>query len=174
MRETAQDLERLQQTLDRSYAAAGAHLRSIFTDERRMTPAQVVHALRGVFVLNLATLDGSGAPLVSPIDGLFYRGHFWFGFPAGAARVGHVRARPQVSASYTVGEDLCVVAHGRAREVAESDPEAVGYFDYAREVYTPAVWDYWQRHYADRDGPGLTAWIEPRRMYASVMNPDAL
>ena len=170
MRETPEDLERLEQLLDRSYAAAGEHLRSIFTDARRMSPEQIVRALRGVFVLNLATVDASGAPLVSPIDGLFYRGHFWFGFPAGAARIRHVRARPQVSASYNIGEDLCVLAHGRAHEVEESSAAYAAYLDYAREVYTPEVWDYWQSRYADRKSRGLTAWIEPRRMYATHMS----
>jgi nitroimidazol reductase NimA-like FMN-containing flavoprotein (pyridoxamine 5'-phosphate oxidase superfamily) len=173
MRETPEDLERLEQILHRSYTAAGEHLRSIFSDERRMSPEQIVRALRGVFMLNLATIDASGAPLVSPIDGLFYRGHFWFGFPPGAARIRHVRARPQVSASYTIGEDLCVLAHGRAHEVEQSSPAYAAYLEYAREVYTPGVWDYWQRQYADRESRGLTAWIEPRRMYATRMNPAA-
>jgi nitroimidazol reductase NimA-like FMN-containing flavoprotein (pyridoxamine 5'-phosphate oxidase superfamily) len=174
MREIPDDLARLQRTLDQSYTAAGTHLRSVFSDERRMSTEQIVRALRGVFVLNLATIDGAGAPLVSPIDGLFYRGHFWFGFPPGAARIRHVRARPQVSAAYTAGEDLCVVAHGLAHEVEESDAAYDPYLEYAREVYGPAVWDYWRGQYGDREGRGLTAWIEPRRMYATLMNPAAL
>jgi nitroimidazol reductase NimA-like FMN-containing flavoprotein (pyridoxamine 5'-phosphate oxidase superfamily) len=174
VRETAQDLKRLERTLDESLAAAGPHLRSVFSDERRMSPEQIVRALRGVFVLDLATIDASGAPLVSPIDGLFYRGHFWFGFPAGAARIQHVRARPRVSAAYTLGEDLCILAHGRAHEVRESDPEHAAYLEYAREVYTPEIWDYWQKQYEHHKGGGLTAWIEPRRMYATLMNPDVL
>lgn len=165
MRETPEDLERLKLDLDRSHAAAGPHLRSIFSDERRLSPQQIVHALRGVFVLHLATVDGAGAPLVSPIDGLFYRGHFWFGLPPGAARIRHVRARPQVSAAYTVGEEVCIVAHGRAHEVAESRPEYAAYLDYARQAYTPELWDYWQARYDERKGRGLTAWIEPRRIY---------
>jgi hypothetical protein len=64
---------------------------------------QVVRALQGVFVLHLATVTASGAPLVAPIDGLFYRGRVWFGVPPGAVRIQHIRARPQVSAVHSVG-----------------------------------------------------------------------
>ena len=41
MRETAEDLERLQGVLDESHAAGGAHLRSIITEERRLTAAEL-------------------------------------------------------------------------------------------------------------------------------------
>ena len=174
MRETPEDLKGLQQLLDESHAAGGLHLRSIFTDERRMTAEQVVRALRGVFVLNLATVTRAGAPIVAPVDGLFYRGHLWVGLPPGAVRIGHVRARPQVSASYIIGEDLCVLAHGTAHEVDESDATYAAYLDYARASYTPEVWDYWQERYVHREAKGLTAWIEPRRMFATVMRPEVL
>ncbi len=162
MHETADDLIVLQRALDESDAAAGEHLRSIFRPERRLTAEQVVEELRGVFVLHLATVTAAGEPRVAPIDGLFFRGHFWFGFPPGAVRIAHVRKRPQVSATYTKGEQVCVLAH----EVEKGGPGYAAYEAHAREAYTPAVWDYWRAHYDDRTGPGLTAWIEPSRIFA--------
>ena len=174
MHETADELAQLQRTLDESYALAGEHLRSIFTPERRMSAEQVVRALRGVFVLHLATVTADCAPVLAPIDGLFYRGRIWFGVPPGAVRIRHLRARPQLSACYSVGEDLCVLAHGTAREVPEGSPEHAEYTAYGREVYGAEVWDYWDRHYDDRKERGYTAWIDPRRLYATLANPDAL
>jgi nitroimidazol reductase NimA-like FMN-containing flavoprotein (pyridoxamine 5'-phosphate oxidase superfamily) len=164
--ETPEDLLRLQDMLDASYAHAGTHLRSIFTPERRMSARDVVDALRGVFLLHLATVTAAGEPFLAPIDGLFYRGYVWFSVPPGAARAHHLRARPQVSAAYTVGEDLCVLVHGTAREVDTADPAHAGFLAHCRDVYGPAF-DYWRERYRERAGAGVTAWIEPRRMFAS-------
>lgn len=166
MHETAGDLLALQRALDESDAAAGEHLRSIFRPERRLSARQVVDELRGVFLLHLATVTAAGEPRVAPVDGLFYRGRFWFGLPPGAVRIAHVRARPEVSAAYTKGEEVCVLAHGVARVVAREEQAYAEYEAYAREAYTPALWDHWHDHYDDRSGTGLTAWIEPRRIFA--------
>ncbi len=81
MYETEQDLADLQALLDRSYATAGQHLRSIFSPQRRMSAAELVQLLRGVFVLNVATVSAACTPVVAPVDGLFYRGKLLFGFP---------------------------------------------------------------------------------------------
>ena len=166
MRETVQDLRDLQQLLDDGYAKAGEHLRSIFRSERRMSAEEIVDELRGVFVLNLATVTKAGEPFLAPLDGLFYRSHFWFGIPPGGLRIRHLRARPSVSANYVQGEDVCIIVHGQAREVASDEPLCATYLEYARETYGPAVWDYWNAAYEDRAGTGFTAWIEPKRMFA--------
>jgi len=173
MHETDDDLRGLQRVLDESYAAVGEHMRSIFTPERRMSAEEVVQTLRGVFVLHLATVTASAEPFVAPIDGLFFRGRLWFGVPPGAVRVLHLRARPQVSATYTRGEDLCVIVHGVAREIDTQDAQHGDFMDYCREVYGGAF-DYSAEHYRDRKGSGFTAWIEPRRLYASAMRREAI
>jgi nitroimidazol reductase NimA-like FMN-containing flavoprotein (pyridoxamine 5'-phosphate oxidase superfamily) len=164
--ESESDRKALQELLDRSDAAAGEQLRSIITAARRLRAEQVVDLLRGVFVLNLATVTARGEPLVAPVDGVFFRGRVWFGLPPGSVRGRHVRARPQVSAVYQEGEESCVIVHGRAREVdldAAEGAEALAYF---REVYGRA-WDYWHtEHYKDREGRGWNGWIEARRMFA--------
>lgn len=173
MHESPQELRALQALLDTSHARAGEHLRSIFRDERRMTAEQVVEELRGVFVLSLATVTAAGEPMLAPIDGLFFRGHLWIGVPPGAVRGHHIRDRPQVSANYTKGERVCVIAHGTARAIVEEDPIQREYVDYCREAYGPGVWDFWQDRYRSRSGSGLTARIEPRVLFAMSREGEA-
>ena len=48
MLETPDEIARLQHLLDRSAAGAGAHLRGIITDERRMNAEQVCQVLQGM------------------------------------------------------------------------------------------------------------------------------
>lgn len=168
MHETPDDLRELQRVLDESYALAGEHLRSNFTPDRRMSAEDVAEMLQGVFILNLATVTASGDPIVAPIDGLFYRGHVWFSVPPRAARVRHLRSRPQVSATHTRGEDECVIVHGTAREVDLRSPEHAGFRDYLREVY--GLGPEWDKRIDSGKNTGLTAWIEPRRMYAGVLH----
>lgn len=132
-----------------------------------MTASEVVAELAGVFVLDVATVTARAEPIVAPVDGLFFRARLWIGFPPGSLRAGHLRARPAVSACFAKGEDVCVLAHGRAREIQRSDPLYDDYQRYGRECYGARLWDYWtDEHYRDREGPSFTAWIEPRKMFA--------
>lgn len=164
MRETPEDLADLQRLLDESYAAAGAHLRSIFAAQRRSSAADVVAALAGVFVINLATVTARGEPLVAPVDGLFYRGRLWFSLPPGSLRARHLHARPQVSATYMNGE-ACLMVHGVAREVGDGHPLFAGWDKYVREAYGITV-DVAKKAYGARREPDFTGYIEPRRAYA--------
>lgn len=124
--ETPADVAALQRVLDESYAAAGVHLRSIFSAGNRCSAADLVRALRGVFLVQVATVTAKCEPLVAPVDGLFYRGRLFVGFPAGSVRARHLRMRPQVSASHTDG-DFCVIVHGRAEEVGPGHEFHDGY-----------------------------------------------
>jgi pyridoxamine 5'-phosphate oxidase-like protein len=156
--ETAVDLRELQRLIDDSYASAGSHLLSIHSPKRRVKAKALAPYLTGVRVLNLATVTARGEPLVGPVDGLFYRGRFWFGSSPDSVRFRHLRARPAVSASYTEGEELAVIVHGTAREVDVNAPEQAGFRSYILEVYGKG-WDSW--------GSGAPyAVIEPRRMFA--------
>ena len=142
MHETPEDMAELATLLDRSYERAGQHLRSIFTPERRIPADDLIALLPGVQVLNLATVTRACQPRVAPVDGLFYRGRFWFGSSPTSARFTHLRERPQVSASHTRGESLAVIVHGTAVPVDLGDPATAGFRDYCREVYG-ADWDDW-------------------------------
>jgi uncharacterized pyridoxamine 5'-phosphate oxidase family protein len=152
--ETPDDLDALQRLLDDSHAAAGPHLRSIFTDERRIPAADLPALLPGVQVINLATVTAKGEPRVAPVDGLFYRGRFWFGSSHDSARFRHVRRNPAVSAALTRGEELAIVVHGTARETALAGHPLR---DYCLEIYGPD-WEQW-------GAPAAYACIEPARMF---------
>jgi hypothetical protein len=136
MHETDEELEALQRLLDASYERAGSHLRSIWRPEDRLDAAQVSAGLRGVEVLDLATVTPRGEPRVAPVDGLFFRGRFWFGSAQSSARFRNIRANPAVSAAVTRGlETFLVIVHGRAVEIDPRGPEAGGFSEHARRVY---------------------------------------
>ena len=112
--ETPDDLAALQDLLDRSYDQAGPHLRRIITPERRLTADQVSQRLMGMRLLALATVTSDGRPIVGPVDGIFFKGAFYFGSSPDSVRFRHIRARPHVSATHLPGEELAVTVHGRA------------------------------------------------------------
>ncbi|HUE26219.1 MAG TPA: pyridoxamine 5'-phosphate oxidase [Solirubrobacteraceae bacterium] len=166
MHERPDDLARLQELLDHSYAGAGAHLLSIHTPERRLTAEGLCDQLTGVCVLALATVTADGRPVVGPVDGIFYRGVFHFGSSPDSVRARHVAARPQVSAAYTRGEELAVSVHGRAVPV---DVRAEENSDFRRtllEVYVPRYGANWEE-FLDS---GPVYWrIDAERMFGFFM-----
>jgi nitroimidazol reductase NimA-like FMN-containing flavoprotein (pyridoxamine 5'-phosphate oxidase superfamily) len=165
--ETAEEVAALQRLLDETYARIGTHMRSIHTEERRASAADVVAALRGVRVLDLATVTANCEPRVGPVDGLFLHGRFYFGSGADSVRFRHIRRRPQVSAAHTVGETFAVIVHGTAVEIDLEAPEHAGFVEYLREVYP--TWDEWQT-----GEPAPYAYIVPARMYAYAFDAEAL
>lgn len=136
MYETPEDLANLQALLDASYARAGAHLRSIWGPDSRLSAEALCGELAGVQVLDLATVTPRGEPRVAPVDGLFYRGRFWFGSADDSARFHNIRVNPAVSGALTRGEEtFLVLVHGTAMEIDPRGPEAEGFARYPREVY---------------------------------------
>jgi nitroimidazol reductase NimA-like FMN-containing flavoprotein (pyridoxamine 5'-phosphate oxidase superfamily) len=156
--ETDEDLRELQRLLDESHAAAGAHLKRIFTDERRVSAADLSARLTGVQVTALATVTAAGEPRVAPVDGLFYRGRIWFGSAPDSNRFRNIRARPQVSATVIDGEEFALVVHGTAREIVLAEPEHEGFREYIGEVYGRAQIEWATGH--------PYAWIEPKLMFS--------
>jgi hypothetical protein len=136
MYETDEELRALQELLDASYARAGSHLRSIWGERTRLQAEEVSGELTGVQVLDLATVTPRSEPRVAPVDGLFFRGRFWFGSADSSTRFKNIRANPAVSAAVTRGlETFLVIVHGNAIETDPRGPEAGGFADYAGEVY---------------------------------------
>ncbi len=162
MRETLEDIERLQKVLDESYEGARPHLKSIITPERRLTANEVCQELQGMTLLALATVNSRGEPMVSPVDGIFFRGTFMFGSAYNSVRFQHIRKRPRVSATHTRGEELVVTMHGTARTIDKKVGDWEDLKEVFREVYG-VDWDSWG--YWDSDAP--FAWIEPRAMFAA-------
>ncbi len=143
MRESPADLAALQELLDRSYAAAGAHLRRIITPERRLTAEQLAERLTGMRLLALATVTRDGRPIVGPVDGIFLRGAFHFGSAPDSVRFRHIAARPQVSATHLPGEELAVTVHGRAAS-ADFGPGSE-LREALLDVYVPRYGPEWER-----------------------------
>lgn len=135
MRETPDDLHRLQTLLDASLARSTAHLRSIISAERTLSAEQLTRVITGMCPLALSTVTAKGEPRVSGVDGHFLRGKWYFGTARGAAKAGHITARPAVSVAHMRGEELGVFTHGTAEilnprdgEPAADWPELLAYF----------------------------------------------
>ncbi|HET6999536.1 MAG TPA: pyridoxamine 5'-phosphate oxidase family protein [Solirubrobacterales bacterium] len=166
MRETAEDLQQLQDLLDRSYAGAGAHLLRIHTPERRLGAAGMAGRLTGMRLLALATVSSDGRPIVGPVDGIFLHGHFHFGSSPDSVRARHIRARPQVSATHLPGEELAVTVHGRAVPVDVNAPAGAELRQALLDIYVPRYGEDW----AEMLESGATYWrIEAERMFAFHM-----
>lgn len=155
--ETPEDLAWLQQVLDESHGASGAHLQRIFSEERRVSAADLPDRLTGVQILALGTVTARGEPRVAPVDGQFYRGRFYFGSSPDSNRFRNIRSRPAVSATVTHGEEFAVIVHGTAHELALDDPEAEGFRGYLAEVYDDKFVEWAAGHPYAR--------IEPSKMF---------
>ena len=163
MHETPKDVAALQALLDRSYTAAGEHLLRIHTPERRLNAEQIAERLTGMTLLTLATVTADGRPIAGPVDGIFFRGAFHFGSAPDSVRFKHIRARPQVSATYLPGEQLCITVHGRAEPV---DVSSGAFRQALLDVYVPRYGEGWEKFL---DSGPVYARIEAERMYAFFM-----
>ena len=117
-------------------------------------------------LLVLATTTRDGAPIAGPVDGVFYRGEFWFGSGPESLRFRHIRERPRVSATHLPGEELSVTVHGRAvieGLAAELD-------EGAREVFIEIYGEQW----LEWGDEALFARIEPARMLTFHLSPEEL
>jgi len=160
--ETSDDLLALQQLLDRSYGAAGPHLRSITTPERRVGAEELVAQLTGMSLLVLATVTAACRPIAGPVDGIFYRGAFHFGTAPDSVRYRHLLARPQVSATHLPREEFAVTVHGRAAPVEVRS----GLRETLLEVYVPRYGPDWEQFL---DSGPVYMRIEPERMFTFRM-----
>jgi len=170
MKEMAEDLAALQELLDRSHSRGGSHLRSIITDQRRLTAAEVVTRLTGMRLLALATATADGRPIVGPVDGIFYRGCFHFGSSPESLRLRHIARRPDVSATHLPGEELAVTVHGRAVPIDVGAAEHAEFRQTLLEIYVPRYGPEWE---AFLDSGPVYARIEPRRMFTFRLEPPA-
>ena len=168
MHETSADIASLQDLLDRSMAVAGAHLRSIITPERRLSAEGVCVLLTGMSLLALATVTSDGRPLVGPVDGIFYRGAFYFGSSPDSVKFRHLRQRPHVSATHLRGEELAVTVHGRAVEIDMRSGDHAGFRKTLLDIYVPRYGADWE---AGLDSGATYARIDADRMFTFHMAP---
>ena len=166
MRETAEDLTRLQELIDRSYEAAGPHLLRIHTPERRLSAEQLAAELTAMRLLALATTTAKGRPVVGPVDGVFLHGCFHFGSAPDSARARHIAARPWVSATHLPGEELAVTVHGRAVSVDVGAAEGAELREALLEIYLPRYGAEWETDVLE----GSPYWrIDAERMFTFHM-----
>lgn len=164
MHETPEELEELQALIDRSMDGMAEHMARIFTPGLRLSARQVVAYVSGTTQLAVATVTEKGEPRVSPVDAFFYRGRFWFGTSPRSRRAVHLRARPAVSATYFVGDELAIVVHGTAAIVERDDAGAKEVDEAATAVFG------WSPFAA---GPGaIMIRIDPTSMYTRAARPD--
>ena len=164
MHETPDDIRAMQELLDRSYARAGAHLRSITTPERRVSAEELVELLSGMCLLVVATVTADCRPIAGPLDGIFYRGAFYFGTAPDSVRYRHLLARPQVSATHLPREEFAVNVHGRAVPVEVSG----GLRETLLEVYVPRYGPEWESFL---DSGPVYMRIDAERMFTFQMTP---
>ena len=143
MHESAEEVAALQRLIDDSYARAGDHLASIFTEDRRLTAEEAVAYLTGVKHLVVATTSAAGEPRVSAVDGLFLHGSFWFSTSRRALKARHLSRRSAVSAAHVVGDTVGFFAHGRAESVTGGTAESAAVAPYWREVYGGSAPEDW-------------------------------
>ncbi|WBB61645.1 pyridoxamine 5'-phosphate oxidase family protein [Streptomyces sp. WMMC500] len=139
MRETPEELRRLQELLDTSLARSTGHLRSIINTDRTLTAEQLTRVLTGMRTLALSTVTAKGEPRISGADGHFLHGTWYFGTARTAAKARHLAARPAASVAHMRGEELGVFAHGDAialnPENGEPDPEWPELLAYFKDFY---------------------------------------
>ena len=162
MLETPEELDELSKLLDRSATGAGAHLRGIITDDRRLSAEQLTGRLLGMRLLVVATVTADGRPLAGPVDGYFLHGTFWFSSARNSVRMRHLAARPAVSATYLPGEELAVTVHGRA--------ELSGLREAAGGELRQAMLD----HYLPRQGPQFETWLDEMDAVAARIVPEKM
>ncbi len=144
MFETDDDLRRLQDLLDRSYEAAGPHLKEVITPDRRLGAPELCARLTDMRLLTLATVTSDHRPITGPVDGIFFRGAFHFGSAPDALRITHIRRRPRVSATHLPGEELSVTVHGEARQLDMKVPENAELRQTVLDIYTPTYGPEWE------------------------------
>jgi nitroimidazol reductase NimA-like FMN-containing flavoprotein (pyridoxamine 5'-phosphate oxidase superfamily) len=166
MHETPADLVTLQALLDRSYERAGTHFREVTTEERRLDAAQVAVRLVGMRLLVVSTVTAAGRPIGGPLDGIFFRGSFYFGTSPESVRLRHLRKRPWVSATHLPSEELSVTVHGRAVPVDVKDPSERAFRQTLLDIYVPRYGPEWEQ-FLD-SGPVFTR-IDAERMFTFFM-----
>jgi general stress protein 26 len=131
MKETPEEIAALQDLLDGSHARSTDHLRSIISDDRRLSADDIVALLTGMKVISVATVTVEGHPRISAMDGHFLHGTWSFSTSGTAAKARHMRARPDVSVAHVDNEELAVFSHGRVEELRTTDAdydETVGHW----------------------------------------------
>jgi GNAT superfamily N-acetyltransferase len=163
MRETEEDIERLQALLDSSIERAGTFLRRSFQmPEHSLTAQELVECWLDVQTVALATVTTKGEPRIAPIGSLLYRGDIYIPTVATAARTRHVMKRPAISLTLFHGNELAIIVHGYATIIARDheDFEALEDLLYACSNTKAGEW-----------GEGVYLYIQAEAIYTYNSHP---
>ena len=164
MHETEDELEWMQELIDRTFAGSGTHQLRIMNADRRLTARQVVTLLDGISHVAFATVDSRGRPRVSPLDALLLHGRFHVSTSSDALKVRHLERVREISAVSYRGDEYAVIVHGTASVHARDDPAVDEWNELATSLYgsSPFSW-----------GPNVVMIrIDPDRMYAYAFHPE--
>jgi len=165
MYETEAEMEELQGLLDASMDRAGTHLRSIFSDDKRLSARQVSRCLQGVGQVAAATVNSKGEPRVAPIDAAFFHGRFFMSTEALSLRARHLTVNNSISLTYFQSADPVIIVHGRARAFIRKDSEEFRPLD-----------SEWERAYGastqQLSEDVVFILVEPSRMLAYAFHPE--
>jgi hypothetical protein len=168
--ETSEDIRRLQELIDASFATGGRHLLSILDPARRVTAEELVERLTGMRLLVLSTVTADGRPIGGPVDGIFYRGAFHFGTSPDSIRWRHLRTRPHVTATHLPGEEFAATVHGQAVSIDIRAPEGAGLRQTLLDVYVPRYGEQFETQFLDGgERPPVYVRIEATRMFTFQM-----
>ena len=116
MRETQEDIERLQALLDNSIGRAGAFLRRSFQiPEHSLTAQQLIDCWLDVQTVALATVTTRGEPRIAPIGSLLYRGDIYIPTVATAARTRESSAARSTGTPSSLAYIIRMRSSGRGR-----------------------------------------------------------
>ncbi|SIR89559.1 pyridoxamine 5'-phosphate oxidase family protein [Williamsia sterculiae] len=162
MNETTDELEALQELLDRSAGGRTRHLTDIVSTERRLSAERICTDLDDVVVLDVATVSRAGVPRLSAVDGHFLHATWYFSTASSAVKARDLLARPAVSVAYTPRDGYGIWTHGDA--VAVHGQEFTRIDAYLSEVYGMPLSDM-------ADGIAIFR-VEPRWMVGFAMTPE--
>lgn len=169
MHETDDDFRRVQRLLDESYQTAGTHLREVITLERTLTAVKLSEILIGMRLLVLSTVTKDCRPVAGPVDGIFFRGNFYFGSSPVSTRFSHIKRGSSVSATHLPSEEFSVTVHGNATPIDVKSPQHSQFRRTLLDIYVPRYGKDWEKFL---DSGPLYARIDARRMFTFFMPPD--
>ncbi len=164
MYETPDDIQQLQDLLERSIKQAGAFLRQSFEmPDHSLSARQLVHFWQGIQTIALATVTKKGVPRVAPIGAFLLRGHFCIPTVMTAARTKHILHYPVVSFTLYQGNDFAVISHGTATIIQPNQPNFADLETLQQEATGTSVREW---------GEGVFLQITPETLFTYARDID--
>lgn len=163
--ETTEDIEMLQELLDRSYRQSGRNLRDIHSQGRHLSAVELSRRLQGPRWLVVATISSDCRPFTAQVDGTFYRGRFYFGVnDPRSLKARHLTRNPAISATHVPNDNWVVTVHGLAERVNVANDGDPGIRRTLVDTYKDRYGPEWTADALTSDSVYFR--IEPARMFA--------